>query len=79
MKKLLEKLKDWSTRKTTLWYVIVSATIYMLVSTLYTIRTFNYLDSTTTTAYFGFSTAIGGLGGGITIAEVIKHNDEPKG
>lgn len=80
MKKLLNKIikpfKKWATRKTTLWYAIVTATLYMIISTIYTMKTSNYLDSTTTTAYFGILTSVIAMGGGITIAEFFKKKKE---
>lgn len=71
-KKLLKSLKKWSTRKTTLWFAVSAMTLYALTDIIYTFITNNYLDPTLTSAWFDAMKWVVGLGGGITVAGIVK-------
>lgn len=72
MKKIIEWFRNWSTRKTTLWFSVFAMVLYTIIGTLYTLFTANYLDSTITASFFDAMKWVVGLGGGITVAKIVK-------
>lgn len=72
MKKFIERFKDWTTSKTTLWFSVFAMVLYTIIGTLYTLLTTNYLDSTITMSFFDAMKWVVGLGGGITVAKIVK-------
>lgn len=56
-----------------MWYAILGMTLYMIAGTIYTFRTGGMLDSTITVEWFGAMRWVVGLGGTITVAQLVKN------
>lgn len=84
LKKIINSVKQWKTRKTVLYMAIVMCVLYTVCNCLFGIFNTQYgmvfsFDSTLTTEWFEFWKWVVISGGSITIAKVMKGNTNSDG
>ena len=84
LKKIINSVKQWKTRKTVLYTAIVMCVLYTACNCLFGIFNTQYgmvfsFDSTLTTEWFEFWKWVVISGGSITIAKVVKGNTNSDG
>lgn len=84
LKRAIQAVKRWKTRKTVLYTAIVMCVLYTACNCLFGMFNTQYgmvfsFDSTLTTEWFGFWKWVVISGGSITVAKVIKGNTNSDG
>ena len=84
LKRVIDSVKQWKTRKTVLFTAIVMCVLYTICDCLFGVFNTQYgmvfsFDSTLTTEWFEFWKWVVISGGSITIAKVMKGNTNSDG